>query len=257
MFLDRLPALVVRVGTALLLTLFAGVPESAHAQPTPPGSASGAAGDLTASERAQRDTDKVFKWILIHSDKPRKLAPVREEKPVVVAPARPKPTTTRNADIAAPAARGTAPSASPKALVTGVAKAPTANAAASENNETSSAPAGAEPAAATAVVNSVGGAPERAAGTTAAEGESDADEPLTAVLRADPQFPPSLMRTLRTGRVQVRFTVIPDGSVSQRTVVASSNVRLNADALAAVAKWRFKPLRREKQAVVEVGFDLD
>lgn len=257
MFLDRLPALVVRAGTALLLTLFAGVPESAQAQPMPPGSASAAAGDLTASERAQRDTDKVFKWILIHSDKPRKLAPVREEKPIVVAPVRPKPAATRNADVAAPAARGAAPSASPKALVTGVAKAPTASAAASGNKETLLAPAGAEPAAATPVVNSVGGSPERATVATAAEGEPDADEPLTAVLRADPRFPPSLMRTLRTGRVQVRFTVVPDGSVSQRTVVASSNVRLNEDALAAVAKWRFKPLRRAKEAVVEVGFDLD
>ncbi len=256
MFLDRLPALVVRVGMALLLTLFAGVPESAQSQPTPSVSASAAAGDFTASERAQRDTDKVFKWILIHSDKPRKLAPVREEKPVVVAPVRPKPAATRNADAAASAARGAAPSASPKALVAGVAKAPTANAAASGNKD-ALAPAGAESAAATPVVNSVGGSPERATVATAAEGEPDADEPLIAVLRADPRFPPSLMRTLRTGRVQVRFTVVPDGSVSQRTVVASSNVRLNEDALAAVAKWRFKPLRRAKEAVVEVGFDLD
>ncbi len=254
MFSDRLPALIVRVCLAPFLMVVASVNEPAHAQPTPTSPASAAASDLTASERAQRDADKVFKWILIHSDKPRKPTPGREEKPVVVAPLRPKPAPTRTADTATPAARGTAPGASPKALAAGAA---TTGAAAPGSEAVPTAPAEAELAAATPAANPIGGSAGLAAKAAAAEANPDADEPLTAVLRADPQFPPSLMRTLRTGRVQVRFTVVPDGSVGQRTVVTSSNSRLNEAALAAVAKWRFAPLRHQQEAAVEVGFDLD
>jgi TonB family protein len=257
MFLDRLLALVLRVGAAPLLMLVACGPESAHAQPAPSSAASAASGELTANERAQRDADKVFKWILIHSDKPRKQPPVREEKPVAVAPARPKPAPTRTAEAPAPATRATVPSASPKALVAGAATTPTAGAPAPGSETVLKALTEAELAAATPIANPTGGGVGLTAKAAAAEAKPDADEPLTAVLRADPQFPPALMRTLRTGRVQVRFTVVPDGSVGQRAVVTTTNSRLNEAALAAVAKWRFTPLRHAQEAAVELGFDLD
>jgi TonB family protein len=253
MFLDRLPALVLRAGAAPLLMLVALLTGSAHAQPAPVGSASAAAGDLTANERAQRDADKVFKWILIHSDKPRKLPPAREEKPVVTAPARPKPALSRTGEVAAPPARA----AAPKTLVAGAVP-PSVAASASLGSESAlRSSAGAEPAAATPAANPTGGSAGLASKAAAAESKPDADEPLTTLLRADPQFPPNVMRTLRTGRVQVRFTVVPDGSVSQRAVVTSTNSRLNEAALAAVARWRFTPLRHAQEAVVELGFDLD
>jgi TonB family protein len=253
MFLDRLPALVLCAGAGPLLTLAVLATGSAHSQPAPSGPASAPTGDLTANERAQRDADKVFKWILIHSDKPRKLPPARAEKPAVVAPARPKPAPSRTAEVAAPPTRAT----EPNARLTGAAAPPTAADAAPGIESGPTTPAGVELVKAAPAANPIGGGAVLTARPAAAEPKPDADEPLTAVLRADPQFPPSLLRTLRKGQVQVRFTVIPDGSVSQRAVVTSTNSRLNEAALAAVAKWRFTPLRHAQEAVVELGFDLD
>ena len=254
MILYRLPSLASRVCVVPLFALAAAATDASLAQSTPAGSASGAASDLTAAERAQRDTDKVFKWILIHSDKPRKQAPAREEKPVAAAPARPKPAPTTSAGAAAPAVRAGASAASPKAPVAIAATTATAGVAAVASEATQAAPAVTELAAAAPLVSPTGGS---AALASKAVATPEADEPLTPLLRAAPQFPPSLLRTLRKGQVQVRFTVVPDGSVSERAVVSSSNIRLNETALAAVAKWRFTPLRHAQEAVVELSFDLD
>ena len=207
-------------------------PMSAQAQPAPASAASAPAAEMTPTERAQRDADKVFKWILIHSDKPRKAGAnrtddKREEKPAVVTRAKPAVRTAESAPAA---------SVPPEPVITPTEAVPTA-------------PDASPPVETLAILDT---APAPAA--VAAEA---LDEPLTPLFRADPQFPTALLRTLHKGQVQVRFTVQPDGSVAEPVVVTTSNPKLNASALAAVAQWRFMPLRRPQLAVVALGFDLD
>jgi TonB family protein len=67
----------------------------------------------------------------------------------------------------------------------------------------------------------------------------------------------TIMRTLRKGEVQVRFVVLPDGSVSEPSVVSSSNARLNASAMEAISHWRFAPIRKAQAGIVEMAFNLD
>jgi periplasmic protein TonB len=85
--------------------------------------------------------------------------------------------------------------------------------------------------------------------------DADAAEPLTPVSQTEPKFPVNLVRTLRTGQVQVKFTVLPDGSVAEPAVISTSNPRLNPSALAAVAQWRFAPVRKPQRGVVDLGFN--
>ena len=78
-----------------------------------------------------------------------------------------------------------------------------------------------------------------------------------ALAQPAPQFPANLMRMLRRGTVQVRFSVQPDGSVSNVEVLQTTSVRLNNAALEAIAQWRFQPVSKMQTGAVEVGFDLD
>ena len=176
---------------------------SAGAQPAP-AAASAPAAELTPKERAQRDADKFFKWLLIHSDKPRKAGvnrtdDKREERPAVAAGVKPA------APIAAAAASPVpVVSAPPPAGVAPVAETQTAAAplAAVETRMTSTAPA-----------------------LPIVLGADTADEVLTPLSRTDPKFPPSVLRSLSKGNVKVRFTVLPDGSVAEPAVVTSSDSR--------------------------------
>jgi protein TonB len=231
------------VGTAVLTALLGG----AHAETTPPTAptpASSPSGDLSPTERAQRDADRVFQWIRIHADKPRKTTQARDEKAQTVAPAgkpsgKPlaKPADGTNADVAAsrrdkPADAGAAPTAS-------------------------RAPATAEPLASKSAAQPEADASLLAAVAPPPAALPEPDAPLVPIVRTEPSFPASLMRTLRKGVVQVSFTVEPDGSVSKAQAVTSTNARLNSAALATVAQWRFQPLRHSQQAVVDLGFNLD
>jgi len=210
---------------------------SAGAQPAP-AAASAPAAELTPNERAQRDADKFLKWILIHSDKPRKAGvnrtdDKREERPAVAAGVKPA------APIAAAAASPVpVVSASPPAGVAPVAETQTVAAplAAVETRMTATAPAPALP---------------------IVLGADTADEVLTPLSRTDPKFPPSVLRSLSKGNVKVRFTVLPDGSVAEPAVVTSSDSRLRPAALAAVARWRFAPLRRSQLGAVDLVFDFE
>jgi TonB family protein len=216
----------------------AGALAQPAAPPAPTAAASGASAELTPAERAKRDADKVFHWILIQGDKARKPAAVRDDKadkaekpdkpiarvkPPVRTPGRPDETAApRGADAVsgsapAAAAQAAAPAAPPMGLPEE--------------------------------------APAPAAATVAAPAVDDATEPLTPLAQPEPRFPPTLLRTLRSGQVQVRFTVLPDGSVAEPVVVTSSNPKLNPPALAAVAQWRFAPVRRPQQGIVDLGFN--
>jgi protein TonB len=195
--------------------------QDVQAQPTPAPTVP--ADDARA--RAERDADKVFQWIRIHSDKRRKTAAhAQASAPVgraATRPATPVDTGIRETAVPLPASA-------------------------------------AAPAQAVAVAPARDGpvqAPEPA--TPVATAPVIEDETLTPVRRTEPQFPASLVRTLRKGVVQVAFTVQPDGSVAQAHVVSASHPRLGPPAVETVTQWRFQPVRHAQQAVVDLGFDID
>jgi TonB family protein len=82
-------------------------------------------------------------------------------------------------------------------------------------------------------------------------------ERLRPIAQPAPEFPPSLVQSLRRGSVRVQFNVMPDGTVAALDVVGSSNPRLNPAALAAVAQWRFQPVTRAQLAQVDLAFSID
>lgn len=233
----RLPILRRRL---LLLLLAAGC-ATALAQADPAASAPG--GEMTPSQRAKRDAEKVFQWIRIHSDKPRRASASNAS---AERSGTPQPVAARGAAVAKappkPADKDAAPAAvaaeQPLLITDTVASAPATVAAAPE-------PASAALAAAAPPV------------ARAAAPVIEDDTPLVAVLRTEPDFPANLMRQLRKGSVQVAFTVQPDGSVAQARSVSSSHPRLVQAAVATVTQWRFQPLRHSQQAVVELGFNLE
>lgn len=82
-------------------------------------------------------------------------------------------------------------------------------------------------------------------------------ERLRPIAQPAPEFPPSLVQSLRRGSVRVQFNVMPDGTVAALDVVSSSNTRLNPAALAAVAQWRFQPVAHAQPAQVDLAFNVD
>jgi TonB family protein len=227
----------------------------ATAQLVTPGTpaTSAPAAELTPAERAKRDAEKVFHWITIHGDKPRKpvaATPTKDEKPPTVV--RLKPQT--------PAATSTAAPAAP-ALAANLGAAPKPEAGASTVAVNTAAPLPTPaPAADVVAKNTTVSAPPSGPGPAAissvppAAVDDDAIDTLVPVTQSEPKFPINLVRTLRNGQVQVRFTVQPDGSVVEPVVVSSSNARLNPAALAAVLQWRFAPVHKPQQGVVDLGF---
>ena len=264
---------------ALLASGLMGALPSAHAQ-----AASAPAGkeDSAPSERAKREADNVFRWIMIHSDKPRKPRDGKDDKPAAPAPApvanapRPAPAArvakvgegSAEGAVVAPARATAAPAAvaAPAAAVAAQAV-PVSNV---DNEAARMANSAAAMARGNGSGTGVGGAaaanggghtamPDAAAPPVlAAAPEPEAElEPLVMVSQVEPQFPRAVMLDLRRGTVRVRFDVMPDGSVAAPTVVSSTNVRLNRAALSAVGQWKFQPVREMQEGIVEVGFKLD
>ena len=243
MLLDRLrvraPGALHTVGLAVIgLWPLA----AALAQPAAPAvpAASAPSAEMTPAERAKRDGDKVFHWILIHADKPRKPVVVaKEEKPMPVVRLRP---ATR------PAADEPAAERRPSPAQIAVAE-PSPEKLPEPEVEPAPAPV-------TAPVTTPSVAAEPVAAPAVAVIEEDVAELLKPVSQVEPSFPVNLVRTLRIGQVKVMFTVLPDGSVAEPSVVGSSNARLNAAALAAVAQWRFAPVRKPQHGLVDLGFNI-
>ncbi|HEY1393981.1 MAG TPA: TonB family protein [Methylibium sp.] len=199
--------------------------------------------ELTPEQRAQRDADKVFHWITIHSDKPRKAKP--EAKPAAVAAATTRPTSS---EAAAPAAKQVA-------TASASAGRPVAGGGAAATSAAASPAAVAAGSVAPAATQLASIAPSAAAAS--APEDDDEDENLVPVQQAAPEFPASLLRALHKGSVQVRFEVQPDGSVGKAEIVKTSSVRLTSIATSTVTQWRFKPIHKPQSAIVELGFDID
>jgi len=225
--------------------------------PSPEAPAKPSVLDRAPSERAKRDAEKVFHWIKIHADKPRKAAAVAVEKPAPAAPVKvadkpaPKPADSGITETVEPIRPPMAKAARPAPAPAQPVRIPADNAVAA-----ASAPA---PRAAPPVPSGEAVASARLAAAevppTVEEEPEQVD--LVPILQSEPEFPAALMRRLRKGLVKVSFTVLSDGSVSQAQAVSSSHSRLEPTALATVSKWRFQPVRQPQEAVVELGFDLD
>jgi TonB family protein len=254
MFLDplRAPAPGAMRGLCVAFAVcFPCLPAAAQSAAPNSTAASSPGAEMTPAERAKRDADSVFRWITIHADKPRKAdkPPVKEEKPPTVVRLKP-PAATPVAATAAPAAPGVAPAAAP--VVASNAPAAKPDAATPAYSPGSTPATAAELVAQRAPVSAPSAAVVNAP-PVAAE-EEDTGDTLTLVSQVEPKFPISVVRSQRSGQVQVRFTVLTDGSVSDVNVVTTSNMRLNSAALAAVAQWRFAPVRKPQQGVVDLGF---
>jgi TonB family protein len=212
-----------RIGDARLAALVAALLATvnvATAQPAAP-----PAQPAAMSERVMRDADSPFRWIKIQSETVRKaVAPAPAPAPVVVA-APPPPPATRTA------------SAKPAPAASKPVRLAMAN---TQPDPTASSPMAASP---------------LPAAVTAPKLEQI--EQLVNIDRADPEWDEDLMRTLRKGRVVVRFNVAEDGYLSRIQIVESTNSRLTGPVMGAVMQWRFQPISEPQVATVEFGFDLE
>jgi TonB family protein len=233
---------------------------------TPPAPSTSAPSEVAPSERAKRDADKVFHWIMIQGDRTRK-APAAAKETKETKETKEAKDNNKDDRPAARPIRTAAPEAAParpKAEATVAAAAPS-------NPRPAGKPAelpNEAPAPATASV----AAPEapkqddsRVASIESRSGDAapaveltdDAPQGLVALAQPAPEFPINVMRTLRRGTVQVRFSVMTDGSVADLEVLNTTSPRLNAAALAGIAQWRFQPVSKVQTGAVEVGFNLD
>lgn len=215
-----------------------GVALPASAQTAVPASAASAPGKGAApSERAQRQADSVFRWIKIHSEKPRKAAetrPVVKPEPAVVVTG----SSSREAAKAEPGDTKPVPTATPNSPALEPLDA-------AAEKDTVAAP----------VVPVVASAPAAAPVAPAAPVEEEVV--VKPIEQPKPEFPEDVMAQLGSGKVKLRFMVQPDGSVAEAEVLSTSHRRLNRAALDAIAKWRFEPIKVARPAQVELGFSLD
>lgn len=195
-------------------------------------------------ERAQKAADAVFHWIKLNADKGASRqppAPAPAPKKTAPVAAAPRPTPAANAaptqPPAAPAVVAAAQPAPPPEPDTE--RLPVVLAAAAPT------PA---PAAPLAVAAQAAEAPKPAP-------QEEAEEPLKLLAKVDPALPRQLQQsTFRNGIAQVQFTVAPDGSVQQASVIKASHSRLGNAAVDAVRQWRFAPIRKARDAAVEIAF---
>ncbi|MBT9457308.1 MAG: energy transducer TonB [Burkholderiaceae bacterium] len=229
----RLAGLALLMSALLSTALHAQTADAAKSAPA-----------LSDAERAKRDGDKVSQWIRLVADK-------------AAAKAAPAP---------APAAKKANPQPSPAPSNNGatLAAARKQVEALTESSVAAAAPAVVEPTPAPAPVSPDPGtrialaAPVAPVQTAPPPPVAEEPEvPLKALFQVQPEFPRQLVNTLQTGMVAVRFTVRPDGTVSQAEAVSSSHRRLSQAAIDAVKQWRFAPIKQERTASVEVGFKLE
>lgn len=253
---QRLSALSALGGLALLGGM-------AQAQTAPAAAASGAA-ETAVSDRIKKDAAGPLYWIRLNAQKAdavAKPAPrIAEIRPAPAAAAPAAPRATPPAPAPTPAVATAAGPAEP-ALSTLAAPGPV-GVVGGGNDAAAAPPAPAIAPAATGVAAAGLAAPSAAPEATDTARQTAApvvvdDTPLALVSGAEPDFPPTVVRKLRKGTVQVRFEVQPDGRVANASVVQTTSRSLNDAALEAVGAWRFQPVRAPRSAVVDLGFDLD
>jgi protein TonB len=78
---------------------------------------------------------------------------------------------------------------------------------------------------------------------------AELDQPPVIVAQPLPSYPPSLLRTGVSGDVLVCFVVGVDGIVRMARVLQSTHPEFAVPALQAVARWKFRPGRKDGRAV--------
>lgn len=221
------------------------------------------------SERVKRDAERPMFWIRKHSDrgagdkaadktpdKPaERLADKAETKPADKSPERPADKTAEKTAVTRPAPR-------PAGAVPAPATAAPVAAAGAERPATPASAPRSEPEAPTTVAALPPAAPlvQPPSPAPAPAPAPVVDESPAAVALAPGQtlsLPDAVMRRWRRGMVEVKVDVAPDGSVTDATVVQSSNPRLEQPALQALKAARFQPVPRPTSAVILFDFDLD
>ncbi len=206
-------------------------------------------------ERAQKAADAVFHWIKLNADKgANRQQPAAAPAP---APAPKKPAPVAAAPRPAPSP---APSAAPAPAATAAVAAPAPITAAAQPEPepertpivlASAAPTPAPAAPMAAAAHAAEPPPKAAA-------QEEVEEPLRLLSKVDPTIPRQLPQAAaRNGFAQVQFTVAPDGSVQQASVIKASHSRLGNAAVDAVRQWRFAPIRKAREAAVEVAFNSE
>ncbi len=91
---------------------------------------------------------------------------------------------------------------------------------------------------------------------------SQLDSAPAARVQTQPIYPPAMLRAGVTGEVKISFIVDTRGNVRDAYVAASTREDFNAAALLAVSKWKFRPGKKNGQAVntrmsVPIAFALE
>lgn len=153
--------------------------------------------------------------------------------------------TAAAAKTAAATAAGSAAPPPAAASAPAAAAPPSANNAATANAAAAAAPANNDTASARP-------APARTPAPAEAAPAPAETHPAEIVKTTPPDYPPDAVRKRQEGWVEVEFTVTPDGSVANPTVVNANPARVfNAAALSAVGRWTFKPRMENGKAVEE------
>lgn len=78
---------------------------------------------------------------------------------------------------------------------------------------------------------------------------AELDQPPVVLAQPLPQYPSTLLRTGAAGEVLVTFVVEADGRVRAVRAVSATHTEFEVPALQAVARWKFRPGRKDGRAV--------
>ncbi len=225
---------------ALLMGVFGWAASALADEPPKP--------QLSAEERAQKQADRVFTFIRLHSEKP----PAKRAAPVDAAPAAAAAAAVVPAVVNAQAKASPKPPNKPAAAVETLQTAPV------ESKPSAPAPAAEPPAAllAAASPSAASVQPELLPQPPARPAEPEPPA-LQLLSKVEPEIPRQLQADFRGGSVTLRFMVQTDGSVAQAQALQSSHKRLTVAAIAAVNQWRFAPLPAPREATVDIAFAVE
>ena len=207
---------------------------------------------MSDAERARRDAEKVFSFIKFHTVKP--AAPKPAPAPVAARPA-PRPAAV----AAAVASSTVAPASAPPAPATALARSASAPAPAPAIEPAAApAPAAALADSAPAVATSLPppSEPVAAAPAEPAPAVEEEEVPLKLIAYVPPEMNAQVLNAMegRQIAVPVRFTVQPDGRVSEARSTGLAPRRVANAAVRAVQQWRFDPLPAAREIDVELLF---
>jgi TonB family protein len=208
-------------------------------------------------ERAQRAADAPFRWILLHSTKkPAKPAGKPTESPQTDRPAPAGGTsgapTAASAERSTPSAPGRVSGSNPSATPPGPGTA-----------QPGSVQSGAQAPDAAVNAHSASPAAEDASAAKATPVAASPPPPpeapplLKPLKRNPPDIPAHVLDSIGDGQVTVRFTVLPNGTVTQLAVVKSTHARLDRYVLSAVSGWLFAPIATPTEAQAQFVFKPD